>query len=83
MVKNVTIFTSNQCAYCGMVKQYMDLKGQSYNEVNIEEQPDRQNEMISMTGQNRVPVTVITKIDGSQVVSVGYNITKLASALNA
>jgi len=82
MVKEVTIYTSNNCAYCGMVKQYLGLKGQKYQEINIEDQPERQEEMISMTGQSRVPVTVITKQDGTQDVTIGYNVSHLASALN-
>lgn len=81
MSKRVTIYTSNNCAYCGMVKQYLSLKGHTYDEVNIEEQPGRQQEMIAMTGQARVPVTVITKEDGSQDVTVGYNVGRLASVL--
>ena len=81
MVKDITIYTSNSCAYCGMVKQYLSLKGQNYSEVNIEDDPMRQKEMISMTGQNRVPVTVVTKTDGTQDVNIGYNGGKLASAL--
>jgi glutaredoxin 3 len=82
MVKDITIYTSNYCAYCGMVKQFLDLKGQTYKVVNIDEQPQRQNDIISLTGRNHVPVTVITKNDGSQNITVGYNITKLASALS-
>ena len=82
MVKNITIYTSNNCAYCGMVKQYLQIKGQNYDEINIEEQPDRQPEMIDMTGQSRVPVTVVTRVDGSRDVTVGYNVSKLASAIN-
>lgn len=81
MVKDITVYTSNSCAYCGMVKQYLKLKGRDYQEVNIEDQPMRQSEMISMTGQTRVPVTVVTKTDGSRDVTIGYNISKLASAI--
>lgn len=83
MVKNITIYTSNNCAYCGMVKKYLDMKGQTYSEVNIEEQPEKQNELVEMTGRTHVPVTVVTKADGSQDFTIGYNITKLASALGA
>jgi glutaredoxin len=50
MAKNITIYTSNNCAYCGMVKKFMTMKGQSFEEVNIEDQPEKQQEMIAMTG---------------------------------
>ena len=82
MAQNITIYTSNTCASCGMVKQYLGIKGASYDEVNIEEQPDRQAEMINMSGQSRVPVIVVTKDDGSQDITIGYNLGKLASAIS-
>ena len=34
MVKNITIFTTNTCAYCQMVKKYLGAKGMSYEEVS-------------------------------------------------
>jgi len=83
MAKKVTIYTSNDCAYCGMVKQYLQMKGHHFDEVNIEDDPSRQQEMIQMTGQARVPVTVITNDDGTQDVTIGYNVSRLASALTA
>lgn len=81
MPKNITVYTSNTCASCGMVKQYLKMKGANYNEINIEEEPSRQAEMISISGQSRVPVILVTKEDGSQDVTIGYNLGKLSSAL--
>jgi len=81
MPQNITIYTSNNCAYCGMVKKYLAMKGASYDEINIEEEPQRQAEMIDLSGQSRVPVTVVTKTDGSKDITIGYNLGKLSSAL--
>jgi glutaredoxin 3 len=81
MVKNITIFTSNTCAYCQMVKKYLGTKGMSYEEVNIDEHPHRQAEAMAMSGAMTVPVTVVTKADDSKEVVVGYNLAKLAPAL--
>ena len=81
MPKNITIYTSNNCASCGMVKQYLAMKGTTYDEINIETQPEKQQEMIALTGQMRVPVVVVTKDDGTQDVSIGYNLGKLSAAL--
>ena len=81
MVKDITVYTSNNCAYCGMVKQYLNIKGRNYNEVNIEEQPEKQSEIMAMAGSRTVPVTVVTKTDGSKDVTIGYNVAKLASAI--
>ncbi len=81
MSKNITIYTSNTCGSCKMVKQYLKMKGQNYSEVNIEDEPSRREEMVTMTGQMSVPVTVVTSDDGSQDVTIGYNLGKLSSAI--
>lgn len=81
MVKNITIFTTNTCAYCAMVKKYLDVKNHQYEVVNLDEQPHRQAEALSLSGALTVPVTVVTKQDDSREVVVGYNLSKLAPAL--
>ena len=81
MVKNVTIFTTNTCAYCVMVKKYLKAKGIGYDEVNLDEHPERQAEALEISGALTVPVTVITKADDSREVVIGYNLTKLAPAV--
>ena len=81
MVKNITIFTTNTCAYCAMVKRYLDAKNHKYEVVNLDEQPERQAEALALSGALTVPVTVVTKHDDSQEVVVGYNLAKLAPAV--
>lgn len=81
MVKNITIFTTNTCAYCVMVKKWLGAKGYSYEEVNLDVHPDRQKEAFELSGALSVPVTVITKQDDSREVVVGYNLAKLAPAV--
>ena len=81
MVKNITIFTTTTCAYCPMVKKFVTSKGLTYDEVNLDEHPERQQEALAVSGALTVPVTVITKTDDSQEVVVGLNIAKLAPAL--
>lgn len=81
MVKNITIFTTNTCAYCVMVKKWLNAKGYSYEEVNLDTNPERQQEAYEISGQLNVPVTVITKQDDSKSVVVGYNLAQLAPAV--
>lgn len=81
MVKNIQIYTTNTCAYCVMVKKWLQSKGHQYEEINVEEQPDRQKEAYEISGQLAVPVTVVTKSDDSQEVIVGFNLSKLAPAV--
>jgi glutaredoxin len=64
-----------------MVKKYLDVKGQTYDIVNLDEQPERQAEALALSGALTVPVTVVTKQDDTKDVVVGYNLAKLAPAL--
>ena len=82
MVKNITIFTTNTCAYCVMVKKYLANKGVSYEEVNLDQNPERQAEAQRLSGALTVPVTVVTHQDDSQDVIVGFNLGRLAPAVS-
>ncbi len=64
-----------------MVKKYLSAKGMTYEEVNLDEQPHRQQEALAISGALTVPVTVVTKQDDSREVVVGYNLAKLAPAI--
>lgn len=72
----ITVFTTNSCAYCGMVKKYLDMKGKKYDVVNIDDNPERAAEAFALSGALTVPITVV---DDSVV--VGYNLRKLAPLL--
>lgn len=81
MAKDITIFTTNTCAYCAMVKKYLQSKGKTYQEVNLDQNPERQKEAMELSGALTVPVTVITKDDDTKEVVVGYNLSRLAPAV--
>lgn len=81
MAKDITIFTTNTCGYCVMVKKWLGSKGHTYHEVNLDENPDRQAEALALSGALTVPVTVVTKEDDSQEVIVGFNLAQLAPAV--
>lgn len=82
MVKSITIFTTNTCAYCVMVKKWLGAKGYTYEEVNLDQHPERQKEAFEISGQLAVPVTVVTKQDDTREVVVGYNLARLAPAVS-
>jgi glutaredoxin len=65
-----------------MVKRFLDMKGQSYQVVNLDEHPERNQEAYDLSGGAlTVPITVITKEDDTQHVVVGYNLGQLAPAI--
>jgi glutaredoxin len=82
MAKSITIYTTNTCAYCVMVKRWLKGKGLSFKEVNLEDQPERQAEMMQLSGQMAVPVTVVADKDIDYTnVTIGWNPAKLAAAI--
>lgn len=81
MAKSITIFTTNTCGYCVMVKRWLQAKGHNYEEVNLDANPDRQKEAYAISGALTVPITVVTKEDQSREVIIGYNLAKLAPAI--
>jgi len=78
----ITMYTTNVCSSCRMVKQYLATKGLKYSEINIQEQPDKASEAFNISGQMSVPVVVINRGDESPNVIVGYNLAKLAPAVS-
>lgn len=80
LMLSVTLFSTNSCGYCGMVKKYLAYKGIEYNEVNLDEHPERRDEAFKIAGVMTVPVTIVRNNDQQSVV-VGYNLAKLAPAL--
>lgn len=82
MAKKVIVYTSNTCGQCKMVKKILTMKGHTYDEVNIDLSPDRHQEVLQLSGQQRVPVTVVQDdTTGSQSVITGYNPGQLMPAL--
>lgn len=81
MTKKITVFTTNTCGYCSMVKQFLDRKGVSYDVVNLDEQPDRQKEVYAKSGALTVPVTIVENEDSSEEVVIGYNLPRLAAVV--
>ena len=81
MSKKITVFTTNTCAYCAMVKKWLDSKGVAYDVVNLDEQPEKQKEIYAKSGALTVPVTLIEKEDSTEEVVIGYNLARLAAVV--
>lgn len=71
-MKKITVYTTDQCAYCALVKKYYTLKGIDYEVVNLSEQPERRQEAINLSGAMTVPITT----NGQETV-VGWNPARL------
>jgi glutaredoxin-like YruB-family protein len=72
----VTVYTTPTCPYCRQVKEYLGRQGVPYREVDVAADAAAAAEMVRLSGQEGVPVTVI---DGQAI--LGYDRPKLDEAL--
>lgn len=77
----VTVFSTTTCKYCKQVKDYLTANHVEYEEVLLDQQPDRIQESVGISGQRGVPVTKIVKDDGSAVAVLGWDQEQLAAQL--
>jgi glutaredoxin 3 len=55
-MKNVLIYTTQNCGYCIRAKQLLDQKGISYTEIRVDLDPQKRDEMLKKTnGARTVP----------------------------
>jgi len=57
-MSEVRVYTTTQCPYCRMVKAFLEKRGIPYSEINVSEDREAAGEMIRLSGQNGVPVTI-------------------------
>ncbi len=84
MGKTITIYTTNTCAYCEVVKKFLNNKGLTYTVVNMDDHPEERQKVIEMSGAMTVPVTVVADVEDQAApknITVGWNPAKLASAV--
>lgn len=80
-MKKITVYTTNSCAYCAMVKKWLDSKGVKYEVVNLDEKPEMQKMIYEKSGALTVPVTLIENEDKTEEVVIGFNLSKLAAVV--
>jgi glutaredoxin 3 len=49
------MYSKSWCSYCQRARALLRAKGMQYEEIDIEEQPDRRAEMIERSGRSTVP----------------------------
>ena len=53
-MKEIIIYTKEQCPYCVRAKQLLDRKGVSYQEIRVDLHPEKREELIRQ-GRRTVP----------------------------
>lgn len=51
----VIVYSSAQCPYCTMAKQLLDRKGVKYDEIRVDMDPSKREEMMQKSKQRTVP----------------------------
>ncbi|MBS4190587.1 glutaredoxin family protein [Bacillus sp. FJAT-49705] len=64
----ITVYSTTRCPYCVMLKNFLSEQNISFNEVNVETNPEIMQKLIATTGQMGVPQT---EINGNWV--IGYD----------
>jgi alkyl hydroperoxide reductase subunit F len=58
-MKNVTIFSTPNCIYCQMTKEFLKEHNIAYTEHDVAADPEQRAKMIEASEQMGVPVTII------------------------
>ncbi len=54
-MKEIIIYTKDYCPYCHRAKALLDSKGLKYTEIDVTNDPKKQEEMIEKSGRRTVP----------------------------
>ncbi len=58
-IKEITIYTTNWCSYCNAAKRFLNEKGWSYQEINIEEKGWGRSKLLEVGKSMTVPQITI------------------------
>ena len=82
MTKKITVYTRTTCSYCVQVKKLLDMKGKSYDVINLDENLEAEASIVAKSGARTVPVVTVTDEAGNeQVASIGWNPGALLAAV--
>jgi len=79
----ITIYSTKRCAYCTMLKQWLDNKKVEYTVYNIDENPIAAQQMTLLSGQTGVPFSTIERDDGTTEKILGFDRKKFSAVLNS
>ncbi|OGC82256.1 MAG: hypothetical protein A2788_00090 [Candidatus Abawacabacteria bacterium RIFCSPHIGHO2_01_FULL_46_8] len=86
--KIIKIYTSPTCGFCHMLKEYLDDNKVEYQQVDVSTDTAALEQMIKVSEQSGVPVTMIwdkskqgKEAEGEPLVIVGFDKAKLDEVL--
>ena len=79
----ITIYSTKTCAYCKMLKSWLNDKSVEYTNYNVDENPFAAQMMVNMSGQMGVPFSTIEHDDGSVEKILGFDRPQFEAALQS
>ncbi len=73
----IKVYTTNSCPWCVKVKNYLKSENLDFEELNVQDDMEAREEMVSKSHQMGVPV-----IDINNTIIVGFDKAAIVSALN-
>jgi len=58
---NVTIYSRSWCPFCKQAISLLESEGIAYNTIDIEDHPEKRDEMIKLAGRTSVPQVFINE----------------------
>jgi len=52
---NVTLYTTRWCGFCVRAKALLEQKGARYTEIPVDQEPEKRQEMMQLSGRHTVP----------------------------
>ncbi|MFS1511276.1 glutaredoxin family protein [Chengkuizengella sp. SCS-71B] len=77
MENQITVYTTNTCPYCLMLKNFLNEQGLPFKEINLENDAIEAQKLINTTGQLGVPQA---EVNGEWV--LGYDRKKILDLIH-
>jgi len=77
---NITVYSTEFCGFCKMVKKFLDEHNIKYADIDVGRDEEAAKKMIEKSGQQGVPVIIVEK-DGKEDVIIGFQKNKLSEIL--
>lgn len=77
----IKVYTTSTCPYCHALKDYLNQKGVKYEEINLNDHPEKVQAFVDECGSMGVPCSHITHDDGKTETILGFDQERLKKAL--
>ena len=79
----ITVYSTQSCPYCVMLKRWLDAKKVEYTNIFVDEDGEAARKMIDLSGQMGVPFSTIEFDDGRMAKILGFDVHQFEHALSA